>query len=61
MKGRRVRWRKEKDEGEVGGIDRKKEVLGGGEEEGERGLRGYGMKKENKNRMIFVVFVIIFG
>lgn len=36
-------------------------MSGGGEEEGERGLRGYGTKKENKNRMIFVVLVIIPG
>lgn len=41
MKGRRVRWRKENDEGEGGGIDRKKEVLGGGEGESGRGCRGY--------------------
>ena len=34
---------------------------GGGEEEGERGPRGYGTKKENKNRMFFVVLVIIPG
>lgn len=36
-------------------------MSGGGEEEGERGPRGYGTKQENKNRMIFVVLVIIPG
>lgn len=34
---------------------------GGGEGESGRGPRGYGTKKENKNRVIFVVLVIIPG